>query len=133
MWQPHLKELALTGSYLKECIPDLDKEASGSSKSPLASSALLSTNATLIAANRCFSIFMLILHNSIFISLKKLFQLLGTKPSSPLFAAATELRRLSHAARWGEFATLLQTDTSHSGASFLLTQTLKCILIDPDF
>ena len=68
MWQPHLKELALTGSYLKECIPDLDKEASGSSKSPLASSALVSTNATLIAANRCFSILHTLLHNLIFIS-----------------------------------------------------------------
>merc|ERR1719397_1173721 len=36
----------------KECIPDLAKEA-GSSKSPLATSALVSTNATLIAANSC--------------------------------------------------------------------------------
>jgi PAT family acetyl-CoA transporter-like MFS transporter 1 len=37
----------------KECIPDLDKEAADSSKSPLATSALVSTNATLIAANSC--------------------------------------------------------------------------------
>jgi len=36
----------------KECIPDLDK-AAADSKSPLASSAFVSTNATLIAANSC--------------------------------------------------------------------------------
>ena len=69
MWQSHLKEHVLTGSYLKECIPDLDKAAADSSKSPLASSALVSTNATLIAANRCFFILNAILQNSIFIYL----------------------------------------------------------------